>query len=269
MTETIVVDGLHVTVERPTAPTRPPIVMVHGMFAGAWPFANYQRFFADLGHPTYAPDLRGHGASRPVPDLGRVRMRDYADDAVAVARHVARVDGPPVLLGHSMGGLVTQLAAAQLGDRIRALVLLCAAPPRGIPVMSVPLLRRLPPQLPALLHARALVPRFEDADDLNFNRVPPEERPALFAHYVPESGRAAREMAIGLVGVDAAAVRCPVLSVGATEDRTVPVAISGRIARKYGGTHLVFTGHAHFILLEPGWERPAAAIAGWLEGAAP
>ena len=268
MPETIVVDGLHVTVERPAAPTRPPIVMVHGMFAGAWPFANYQRHFAGLGHPTYAVDLRGHLGSRPVSDIGRVRMRDFADDAVAVARHVARVDGSPMLLGHSMGGLVTQLAAAQLGDRVRALVLLCSAPPRGIPVMSVPLLRRLPAQLAALLRARALVPRREDADDLNFNRVPPEERAALFARYVPESGRAGLEMAVGRVDVDAAAVRCPVLSVGATEDRTVPVAISARLARRYGGTHLAFTGHGHFILLEPGWEQPATAIAGWLESAA-
>ena len=267
MADSLIVDGLHVTVQRPAHATRAPLLMVHGMFAAAWPFANYQRFFAERGHPTYALDLRGHAASRPVPDIGRVAIRDFADDVVAVARHVRNADGAPVLVGHSMGGLVTQVAAAQLGEHAAALVLLCSAPPTGIPVISVPLLRRLPPQLPALLKMRPLVPRFEDADDLNFNRVPPDERPALFARYVPESGRAGREMALGSVRVDAAAVRCPVLSVGAEDDRTVPVGISARIARKYGATHLTFAGHGHFILLEPGWEQPASIIAGWIESA--
>ena len=268
--ESIVVDGLHVTAVRPAVASRAPIVLVHGMFASAWPFANYQRFFAELGHPTYAPALRGHGASRPAPDLGRVRVRDFADDALAVMEHVTGTDGVPVLLGHSMGGLVAQVAAAGASVRsgVAALVLLCSAPPSGIPVLSLPLLRRLPPQLPGLLMARPLMPGRADADDLMFNRVPPAERDALFAGFTPESGLAGRELALGAVAVRPADIACPVLSVGAEDDRTVPVGISRRVAERYGATHLTFPGHGHFILLEPGWEIPAAAIARWLETAA-
>jgi pimeloyl-ACP methyl ester carboxylesterase len=251
---------------RPPVASRAPIILVHGMFASAWPFANYQRYFADLGHATYAPDLRGHGASPPVPDLGGVRIRDFTDDVLRVVDHVARTDGPPVLLGHSMGGLVAQLAAARAPPPgVRALVLLCSAPPRGIPVLSVPLLRRLPPQLPGLVLSRPIMPRRSDADDLMFNRVPAAERDALFAGFTAESGRAGRELALGAVAVHRRDVACPVLSVGAEDDRTVPVAVSRRIAEHYGATHLAFAGHGHFILLEPGWEIPAAAIARWLE----
>jgi pimeloyl-ACP methyl ester carboxylesterase len=164
-----------------------------------------------------------------------------------------------------MGGLVAQLAAARATAAVRALVLLCSAPPRGIPVLSVPLLRRLPPQLPGLVLSRPIMPRRSDADDLMFNRVPAAARDALFAGFTPESGRAGRELAIGAVAVHRRDVRCPVLSVGAEDDRTVPVAISRRIAAHYDATHLAFPAHGHFILLEPGWELPAAAIARWLD----
>ena len=81
---------------------------------------------------------------------------------------------------------------------------------------------------------------------------------------MPESGRVARELSLGTVAVDAGRVRCPVLSVSAADDRFVPPGVGRRIADKYGAAYRVFPGHGHFMIWEPGWERPAGEIEQWV-----
>ena len=253
------IDGVPANVAKPIGVVHPPILFVHGMFGGGWMFENYARFFVARGHACYAVYLRGHHERNRVPDVGQVSVRDYADDA----RVVARALGRPIVIGHSMGGLIVQMLA-ESGDALAA-VMIAAAPPRWISPLGVALLYRMLFHLPALFLSRPIHATRADADALMFNRTPPAERPAQFARLVPESGRAGRELAFGAVAVDAGKVRIPMLSVGASEDRFLPPRIARAIAKKYGGEHLQFAGHAHHIINEPGWEMPARAIGEWLD----
>jgi pimeloyl-ACP methyl ester carboxylesterase len=268
VTERITVDALGVLAERPTPPTQPPVLFVHGMQAGAWAFANYQRFFADRGYPNYAVDLRGRPGSRAVADLGRVSMRDYVEDGLAVAAEVARLHGGtrPVVVGHSMGGLIAQKMAE--ADAVSAAVLLCSAPPRGIVVSSPRLLSRQLKFLWPIVRSKPIAGTRADHDLLTFHRVPEAERQALFERFGPESGRVGLELSVGAIAVDARRVRCPVLVVSAGEDRFVPPGVARRLAKKYRAPHLEFGGFAHFMVSEPGWERPAEAIERWVAGVA-
>jgi pimeloyl-ACP methyl ester carboxylesterase len=70
----------------------------------------------------YALDHRGHGKSGRVP--GKYRMKDYASDVVSFLEHL---DEPTVLFGHSMGGMIAEGVAAQISDKLLALIL--ADPP--------------------------------------------------------------------------------------------------------------------------------------------
>ncbi|HEX6058363.1 MAG TPA: alpha/beta fold hydrolase [Gemmatimonadaceae bacterium] len=258
--------GLRLVAEVPPDATRSPLLLVHGMAAGAWHFERWQPFLASRGWPTYAVDLRGHGGSRPAADLGRVSVLDYVEDAreamAEVARHHAGTR--PVLVGHSMGGLIVQKLAESSAPA--AVVLLCSAPPRGITVASLPLIkvqlrwRYLKP----LLRSRPLVGESADLRALNSERIGDAEWEALFPRFGPESGRAGREISIGGIAVDAARVRCPVLVVATDEDRFVVPRVARALARKYGGTLCEVRGHGHLLLLEPGWEAPAAAVEAWL-----
>lgn len=81
-------------------------MLVHGAWHGAWCFAALQHALDDLGVPSYAVDLPGHGASaEPFTDL-------YGD-AHHVVRVLEHVGTPTVLLGHSYGGAVITEAAAR------------------------------------------------------------------------------------------------------------------------------------------------------------
>jgi pimeloyl-ACP methyl ester carboxylesterase len=263
MPETISLNGLTLAVEEPAASERPPVLLIHGYGGGAWYFDKYQRFLAEHGYPSYAPNLRGHCGSRLVADLGRVSVFDYIEDAREVARHLGR----PIVIGHSMGGLIAQKLAES--DAVCAAVLQCAAPPRGISLFSARLAVRQLKHLGALLGSRPLAGTRGDYDALLFNRIPESERAALFPRFVADSGRVGRELSVSAVPVDERKVRCPVLVISCSDDRYVVPRIGRRLARKYAAPYWEYPRHAHFPQYEPGWEGIAGDIVRWLDAVVP
>ncbi len=89
----------------------PPLVMVHGAanYSGVWTF--WQQQLAQRGWPSHAVDLRGHGGSGPE-DISSTTMEHYADDISRVLEELRR---PAVVMGWSMGGLASLMAAARGG----------------------------------------------------------------------------------------------------------------------------------------------------------
>lgn len=254
------VGDLTVSVERPVAARgKPPVLLIHGMFGGAWYWENYQGLLAARGYESHAINLRGHHGSRPVTDLGNVPVMDYVADALEVARHLGR----PYVIGHSMGGLIAQKVAE--AGACRACVLLAAAPPRWIPVVSWLLLTKQLKYARSLALREPLMPDRGDADALMFNRTPLGDRPGLFARLVPESGRAGLEISVGMVGVNEGRVTAPTLVVTGSDDRFVVPRVARAIAAKYRAPLKVYDAFAHHIMSEPGWERPAGEIVDWFD----
>jgi pimeloyl-ACP methyl ester carboxylesterase len=100
---------------------KPGLVLVHGGAA----HAHWWSFLGPLLTQHYsvvALDLSGHG------DSGRRELyprRVWADEVMAVARD-ARFPGPPILVGHSMGGLVSIVAAALHGSELAGSIIVDA-----------------------------------------------------------------------------------------------------------------------------------------------
>jgi pimeloyl-ACP methyl ester carboxylesterase len=244
------------------APHGAPVLCLHGLFAGSWVFDPLLPMLAERGHPAAALSFRGHPSSAPTPDLGHTSIADYAEEAAEAARSLGR----PIVVGHSLGGLVALLLASK--DLVRAAVLVSSAPPRGINVISGPLLARMGRYLPALLLSRPFLPTADDLDALVLNRVPPAERASLRDRLVPDSGRAARQAALGAFAVPADRVQVPLLVVSGDDDRFVPLGVARGIARRYDAPLHVARGHGHFLFAEPGWEQHAATMLDWV-GALP
>ena len=272
---------LIVAVEQPPRPTAlPPVLLVPGLNAGAWVFERYQKFLVKQGYTSYAINVRGRAGSRPVVDIGKVPFSAFVDDALEVARAIAaeHESAPaigrstpadaappsplPIVIGHSLGGLIAQRLAEE--HVVRAAVLVCPAPPRGIPLLSWKLVRRQPRYLPAIISGRPLLPRFKDLTSIALNKIPADERSRLQGQFVADSGRAARDLLLG-VPVDAQRIRCPILVVSGSEDRYIPPRTVRRIARRYRAPFREYFGHAHMMPVEPGWETPLREMEHWLD----
>lgn len=109
-------------------PDAPPVLLLHGLTDDGteWPDA-VRRW-----QPTYrliAPDLRGHGRSPRFdePDLHRCHELWLAD----VLDLLSGIDTPPIVIGHSLGGLLALRAAAAAPSLVRGLVLEDPAAPTG------------------------------------------------------------------------------------------------------------------------------------------
>jgi len=240
-------------------PRGAPVLCLHGLFAGSWVYERVLPLIAERGYPVAALSFRGHPPAAPTPMMGRTSIAAYCHDAFEAARELQR----PIVIGHSLGGLVALLLAAR--NLVRAAVLVSSAPPRGISVVSRPLLVRMARYLPALLLSRPFVPTDGDLDALVLNEVPEQDRARIRERFVPDSGRAARQILLGVYDVPVRALRTPLFVVGAERDRFVPVGVARRLARRYDAPLHVARGHGHFLFSEPGWETEVATILDWVD----
>jgi pimeloyl-ACP methyl ester carboxylesterase len=260
VSDVIEIAGVAVEQLAPRGPSHDQaILFIHGMWCGAWVWRNYLSFFSALGYACYALNLRGHHPSRPVSDIGKVSVKEYLTDV----RDVAGALGNPILIGHSMGGLLVQKLAEEIAPP--AVVAITPAAPRGIFALRTPrLLWAAATHAQAIALRRPLIIGREEADRLALNGLPLPARARIYDCFVPESGCAIFEIACLGLRVDQSRLRGPMLVIAARHDNLTPVKLVKRIAKRYGAAYREYARNAHMIIMEPGWSQVAEEIAAWL-----
>jgi pimeloyl-ACP methyl ester carboxylesterase len=259
--EDVRVGNLVVRHEAPATTRRSaPLLLVHGLWGGAWVWDRWLPFAAARGWDTWAIENRGRAGSGPVADLGRVRIADLVGDVREVVAHL----GPCVLVGYSMGGLVAQAVAAEESN-LRAVVYLCTVAPGGMIAINGWMVRYMARYLPTIARSGTFKPRRIDADAILFNGSPRDLADATYPRLMPDSGTIAREIMLGTVKVDASKISCPTLIVSTDEDHISPRALQPKLVRKYGAEHVAIPGLDHMHTKHPEWERPADAVLDWAE----
>ncbi len=244
-------------------------VCIHGMWGTPLVWQPWRDFLADRGWQTMAPALRHHDAPplEPPAALGTTSLRDYVDD---LADQMKALPEKPVVIGHSMGGLIALLLCAR-GVASRG-VLLTPAPPSSVFAIR-----------PSNLMAFSRIqmnwgwwhkphrPTEREALRYTFNTTPEAEARALYKTFVHESGRALLEIALPwLDGKHAATVRpddmrVPLLFVGGEKDLLVPPGVVRRTASRFpGSTYREYPGQGHWVLGQPGWQTIADDVVAWL-----
>ena len=100
-------------------------LLIHGAMGGAWCWEPVLPGLQALGHQAVAIDLPGQGAD-PTP-VAEITLYRYAD---AVCEALDRFDGPVILTGHSMGGMVITQAASQRPEKLSGLAYVAAFLPQ-------------------------------------------------------------------------------------------------------------------------------------------
>ena len=246
----------------------PPVVMIPGAFCGPWAFDKFRPVFEKAGYRVHTPALRHHDEGVPSRALGTTSLLDYARDLEAL---IATLPAPPILLGHSMGGLLAQMLAAK--GLARALVLLAPSAPWGVlPSTWMELASAQTMFLAGDFWNAPLKPVAWIAQANALDHLPPAERDAVFAQFVPESGLATFETmhwaldAKRAADVPARKVTCPVLCLVGSDDRINPPGTVRRVAQRYSGRveYEELPGFSHWLIGEPGWETVAGRATQWL-----
>jgi len=242
----------------------PPLVFVHGAFAGAWCWqAFFTPFFSRHGYSTVAFSLRGHGGSDGRVGLDMASLSDYTDD---LRRVCETLDRPPVLIGHSMGGMVVQKYLED-GDAA-GVVLMASVGPWGLLESSWHMLLANPGLAAGLTLAQSWGKAFLNPNvlynGLFATDVPPDRAEAWFQRFQPESQRVILDMTFWDVPRYRPRHPVPALVMGAELDAFVPASVVRRTAEWLGAESLIVPGMAHAMMLEETWQDAADPILDWL-----
>jgi len=254
-----------------------PIVLIHGLWLTPRSWEGWKARFEQRGHDVLAPAWpRMEGeveALRRDPsvldDLGLAEVLDHYD------RIIRRLDTPPVIMGHSTGGLLTELLLDRgLGA---AGVTLSPAPVKGVLRVPPDLLRTVWPALRNPASRKGTVPMTPEQFHYHFtNTMNDEDAEAAYTrYYVPAPGRVVFQAAFANLNPRAVTKvdfhkddRPPLLVMGNDQDHTIPASVSREAAKRLGKSKAVvvykeFAGRPHFTAGAPGWEAVADYALDW------
>lgn len=253
----------------------PAIVLIHGAWMSPSCWDNFKAHYERKGYLCLAPpwpyedrpiaELR----RAPAPELGSIGIVEIVDHYAAFIR---ALDAPPLLIGHSFGGLFVQM----LLDRGLGAggVAIDSAPPKGV----LPGLNAIRAGFPVLRTWRGwtkvLLLSFRGFQWGWVHTLPePDQQAAYDRHVVPTPGRIFFQAAFAPFGTAAHvkvknSARAPLLLIAGKLDRTVEAGMNRANFRQYRHSSAItdwkeFPGRTHWLISGPGWEEIADYALAW------
>ena len=254
-----------------------PIVLIHGLWLTPRSWEGWKVRFEQRGHEVLAPAWPR--MEREVEALRRDASVMNGLGVTEVVDHYERIirglETPPVIMGHSFGGLITELLLDRgLGA---AGATLSPAPVKGVLGVPPALLRTVFPALrnPATRkRTYPLTPKqFHRGFTNTMNEADAEA--AYTRYYVPAPGRVIFQAALANLNPHAVTKvdfhkddRAPLLVIGNDRDQTIPASVSREAAKRHAKSKAVveykeFSGRPHFPSA-PGWEAVADYALDWV-----
>jgi pimeloyl-ACP methyl ester carboxylesterase len=258
-------------------PSAPPIVLIHGLWLTPRSWEGWRERFEARGHQVVTPAW-----PRMQDEVEDVRRDPSVLDGLGVTEIVDHYDAiirgldrPPVIMGHSFGGLVVELLLDRgLGA---AGVAISPAPVKGVLRLPVSQLRAAFPVLGNPANRKRTVELTPKQFNYGFtNTMADDTAKAAYDRYeVPGPGRVIFQAAFANFNPRAATKvdfhkddRPPLLVIGNDRDHTVPASVSKEAAKRFGKSKAVvdykeFVGRPHFTAGAPGWEEVADYALDW------
>jgi len=255
------------------------ILLIHGLWVTPSSWSKFQRHYENLGYNVIAspwPGINKNVAAmrRDPSGLNGIGIAEVIAHYTTIIRSLSE---PPIIMGHSYGGLITQL----LIDRGLGVagVAIDSVPPKGILVLPLSTYLALTPAfLQPSTFKNTFIFTFKKWWKVFANTLPETEARVEYEEQViPASGRAIFQAALSNVTPDSLATinfanssRAPLLFIGGEKDVIMPAALNRKNFRKYQASSAVteykeFPGRSHYIIAEKGWEEVADYALKWAE----
>jgi pimeloyl-ACP methyl ester carboxylesterase len=267
----VITDHEHQQIEEANASGRPPVVFVHGLWLLPSSWDRWRAVFEEAGYTTLSPawpddpntvdEANQHPEVFAHKTVGQIA--DHFDDVIQM------LSTKPALVGHSFGGLLTQILAGR--GRSAASVAIDPAPFRGVLPLPISALKSASPVLgnPAN-HGRAVPLTYEQFRYAFANEVTESEAHELYNTFaVPGSGAPLFQAAAANLNPwtevkvkSKSADRGPLLIISGEKDHTVPWSIANASYKKQRRnealTEIVeMKGRGHSLVIDSGWREVA------------
>jgi len=249
------------------------IVLIHGAFVTAETWNNWKHYYSDLGFNVMAPPWPHKDASanelrrrQPDPEVASLRLQQVID---YYAHIISQLPEKPILIGHSMGGLITQVL---LNKGLAA---------AGVAIHSVPTLGVIPIEFSFYRGGwkslgfftpvnKTYLMSLKDWQYAFTNGMTIQEQQDTYNQYaVPESKLLSRDALSSAAKVDYNKPHEPLLFIASKADNIIPASLNYRNYKRYRNNQSVtdykeFDGKNHFVMGLPTWHEEAAYILSWL-----
>lgn len=259
--------------------TKPPIILIHGLWLTPRAWEHWIERYTRLGHQVLAPAWPGMEieveALRKNPEaMNGLGVTEVADFYETVVREQ---DRPPIIVGHSFGGLIVQILLDRgLGA---AGVAIHPAPIKGVLRLPLSSLRAAMPVLANPTNRTRTVALSPRQFHYRFtNTLTPHESEVIYQRYhVPAPGRPLFQAAAANLRRHPATrvdvrndTRAPLLLIAGGADHTVPATLVRQTYQRYSKSRAVtdyqeFARMPHFALGAPQWERVADHVVHWAD----
>ncbi|MDQ2769879.1 MAG: alpha/beta hydrolase [Bacteroidota bacterium] len=250
------------------------IVFITGAFVTHRCWDNWLPFFEHAGYTCYAPAWPHKQA--PAPELRRqhphspIARNGLAEVLQVYVDFIAALPAPPIVIGHSYGGLLVQLLLQR--GVVAAGVAIESVPPWGVVALNWRLVRTVLPLLGLFTSARTtLLPSFAQFQAIIANGLPTEEQQATYDQLVaPESKKLLRQAFSPRTRVDFGRPHAPLLFLAGSDDRLMPPVLNRANFRRYrhAGSRTDYhelPGRCHALLGQPTWRADAGLVLAWLK----
>ncbi|CAB4489871.1 uncharacterized protein OCT59_011867 [Rhizophagus irregularis] len=249
----------------PTKQTNyPPLLFIHGAFLAAWSWENFSNWFSNKGYECFSLSFRGNGQSTKTPIRDKFwTLEELVNDISSVTDEITeKTKEKPILVGHSMGGGLTQKYLQDNHHKVSGGVLLASVSPlinkSGIFSSKVDWLT-----IKALLTLNPYL----------IIETPELMKKAFFSKAFPDS--MAKEIhpkldkncsVVGLAEfsrsfVDYKKIKCPMIVIGAGEDALADnLKHVEETAEAYGVGYDMIEGSGHEVMLDLKWEDASNVI---------
>lgn len=263
------------TPDSPLANQSHTVVFIHGMFMTPLCWEKWEPYFQSHGYRTFAPAWPEHDqpiesqrASHPNPRLAALTLGAVLDHYRTFLRSL---DEKPILVGHSMGGLIVQILLQEgLGA---AGIAIDSAPPKGVISLKYSFLKSNWPAIsPSAKIDEPIWMSFDSFQYAFVSTLPLSEQQAAYARYVvPESRRIGKGPTTETAQLNFQKARPPLLLLAGAKDHIIPSSLNRDNFDKYRKTPAItdfreFPERTHWIIAQEGWEEVAEYVLNWLSG---
>lgn len=250
------------------------VMFITGAFVSNSSWAPWQTYFESKGYTTLAPAWPFKDASaeelrrrHPDPKIASIRMQQLTDHHAAIIQSLPE---QPILIGHSIGGLQTQLLLNRgLGA---AGIAIHPVPPQGIITFKFSFVRATWGPLGLFTNVnKTFLMSFKQWQYAFTNGMPLAEQQAAYdAFTIPESKRVSRDGLTSAAKVDFKKPHAPLLIMSGNKDNIMPASLNYSNFKKYpqnNGSvteYKEFDGRNHFVTGQPTWKENADYILDWI-----